>query len=115
MGFCGAPFVAGEHVAHRVAPAGLAREADRGATAGKDSARDFALTEDGVVCCDPDIRGQKELMSEVFGAAMHGDHDRFRTIRRFQTDWVDIIRILWRELAPGYAGSQGLPAAAPPK
>ena len=35
----GTPFIAGEHVAHGVAPADLAREAGRGAAAGEDPAR----------------------------------------------------------------------------
>src|SRR6516165_2319150 len=112
IGFCSTPFVAGEHVAHRVAPARLAREANRGATTGKDSARDFALTEDGVVCSDADIRGEEELVPEVFGSAMHGDHHRLRSIRGAQTDRVDVIWILWRELPRGLRCSEG-PAVDP--
>src|ERR1700736_2227771 len=103
----GTPFVAGEHVTHGVAPAGLTREADRGTAAGEDSARDFTLTKDGVVCRDADIRGQEELMPEVFGAAMHGDHDRLRAIGWPQADRVDVIRILGRELARCLRGSKG--------
>ena len=97
--FRGTPFVAGEHVTHGVAPAGLTREADRGAAAGEDSARDFTLTKDSVVCRDADIRGEEELMPEVFGAAMQGDHDPLRAIGWPQADRVDVIRILGRELA----------------
>src|SRR6516162_1182004 len=103
----GTPFIAGQHVAHGVAPADLAREADRGAAAREDPARDFALTEDGVVCRDTDIRGEEELVPEVFGAAVHGDHNRLRAIGWLQTDRVDVIRILRWELARSLRGSEG--------
>src|SRR6516165_2940503 len=103
----GTPLNAGEHVAHGVAPADLAREADRGAAAGEDSARDFALTEDGVVCRDADIRGEEEFVPEVFGATMHGDHDRLRAIGRPQTHRVNVIGILGRELTRGLCGGEG--------
>src|SRR6516165_8171875 len=78
----GTPFVAGEHVTHGVAPADLTREADRGTAAGEDSTRDLTLTEDSVVCRDPDIRGEEELVPKVLGAAMHRDHDRLRAVGR---------------------------------
>src|SRR5246127_3801324 len=100
------PFVAGEHVTHGVAPAGLTREADRGTAAGEDSARDFTLTKDSVVCRDADIRGEEELMPEGFGAAMHRDHDRFRAIGAIRAYRVDVIRILGRELPRGLRGSE---------
>src|SRR3984893_16048924 len=90
----------------------LTREADRGTAAGEDSARDFTLTKDSVVCRDADIRGQEELMPEVFGAAMHGAHDRLRAIGWPQADRVDVIRILGRELARGLRGSKRPPGRA---
>src|ERR1700746_2761779 len=85
--FRGTPFLAGEHVTHGVAPADLTREADRGTAAREDSARDLPLTEDSVVCRDADIRGEEELVPEVFGAAMHGDDDRLRALGWPQADW----------------------------
>src|SRR5262249_1543147 len=103
----GTPFFAGEHVPHGVAPADLAREADRGAAAGEDPTRDFALTEDGVVCRDADIRGEQEFVPEVFGAAMPGDYNRLRAMGRLQPDRVDVIWILRREQARGLCGGEG--------
>ena len=46
-------------------------------------------TKDSVVCRDAYIRGEEELMPEVFGAAMHGDHDRLRAMGWPQADRVD--------------------------
>jgi hypothetical protein len=61
--------VAGEQPPHRVAPAGLARQADRRPAEGVDAAADLVLGEAGVARGDPDVGGQQQLDAPALRAA----------------------------------------------
>ena len=71
--------IAGEHVAHGIAPAGLADEAHRRAAAGESSVRVLVLAEVGVGRGDPDVARQVDFVSEVPGVAMRHDDERLRS------------------------------------
>ena len=73
---CGVELVAGEQPAHRVAPADLAREAQRRAADRIDAALDLDLGEARVVRRDADIGRQHQLDADGQADALDGDDHR---------------------------------------
>ena len=73
--------VAGQHVAHRVAPARLTDETHGRAAAGKPAVRVLVLPETRVGRGDADIAREVDLVPEIPRVAVRHHHDRLRPAR----------------------------------
>ncbi len=76
----GAPVLAAKHVVHRVAPAGFTDKAHSGAAARERGRGDFALVEDRILCRDPNVGGQKQLVCDARHMPLNRDDERLRTL-----------------------------------
>src|SRR5262249_31703094 len=63
VGLIGSPLIAGQHVAHGVAPTCLADESDRRTAGGEMTAGDFSLAEYGIAGSNPDIGREEKLVA----------------------------------------------------
>jgi hypothetical protein len=63
----GAPFIACEHVTHRIRPTHFSNKSDRRATGREVAAGDFWLCEYGIAGGNSDIRGEKKLVALRLG------------------------------------------------
>jgi hypothetical protein len=90
--FLRAPVIAGQHVAHRVAPPSLADEAHGRAASGKAAVRVLVLAEARIGRRDPDVARQVELVSEVPRVAVHDHDDGLGQVRLQFAERVDRFR-----------------------
>jgi len=92
QGFLGGPVIAGQHVAHRVAPPGFGDEADRRAAARKTAVRVLVLAEARVGRGDADVAGEVELVAKIPRVAMGRDDDRLGPVRQRLAERIEHVR-----------------------
>ena len=81
VGLLGAPVIARQHIAHRIAPSRLPDEAHRRASPRESPVRVLVLAEACVRGSDPDIGGKVNFMPQVPCVAMSDDHHGLRQMR----------------------------------
>ena len=100
IGFVGVPVLTGQHVAHRVAPAGLADEAHSSPASGKRCRGHFALVEDRVLRRDAQIRGEEQFVRHARHMPLHSDDEWLGALRTRGRNRIDeILRCLERSVA----------------
>lgn len=88
-----APVIASQHVAHRVAPTGVAHEADCGASARKRPGGHFALIEDGILRRNSQIGCEEQFMGNSRHMPLHGDNQRLGPLGAARAERIE--KILW--------------------
>jgi hypothetical protein len=89
VGLVRAPFIARQHVAHRIRPTDLADKCDRRTAGRKVTPGDFWLGKYGVARCNPDISSEKKLVACALALAPHRDNEWLLATGRNSAHWID--------------------------
>src|SRR3954454_23691039 len=89
VGLVGAPFVACQHITHRIRPTRFADKTDRCAACREVAAGDFRLCENGIACGNSDIGGKKKLVACALALPLYGNNEWLLPTRRNGADRID--------------------------
>jgi hypothetical protein len=95
IGLVGVPFIACQHVAHRICPTNLSDKCDRCTPGREVTAGNFWLREHGIACCNSDIGGEKKLVACALALALDGHNEWLLSTRRDSADWIYELGNLW--------------------